>query len=412
MNPSSLLKNSLPLCAGLLVMMGGPMLAGTLTYQLRIEPVERDRAHVPVTVEIFLPVVEEERGRVPRLQDSDGITRPVQAEFIGSGRDQTARLSWVEPSIAGQESPRFTLTLTSAESDNQPGDGFRFEYGEGFQDLFFGNRGIYRYVTLYDPARHQDTHKPYHQIYRFDGEGFITKGPGGDFQHHKGIYLGWNHTRIDGQNYDFWHAPREYQKHEQFLDERKVAGPVFARSASTTHWNTPAGQPLVRDTREVTTWKLAGDRILLDYVITIQSLVGDFHLGGDAHHAGFQFRASQKVAERAAETVILSPAGAKENPKDLWSDAQWMAMAFNIEGQPYTVVHLDHPDNPGPTTYSTRNYGRFGAFFSSGVEAEEPLVLKYRLLVKNADPEEAEVLSGLHADFLEPASVRVESLQF
>jgi hypothetical protein len=45
---------------------------------------------------------------------------------------------------------------------------------------------------------------------------------------------------------------------------------------------------------------------------------------------------------------------------------------------------LDHPSNPRPTTFSTRPYGRFGAYFDREVAPGEPLTLKYRLHIQSA----------------------------
>lgn len=385
-----------------------------LSWRLQVEPVEWERVNAPVTAEIPLPSeAETPPAWSAHLTGADATPRTAQVEAQNDDNGtRVVLLHWVEPSIGKGESPRFFLTLTPAEETSEADDLFRFVEAEDYQDLFYGERPVSRLVTIYDPNRHADTHKPYHHVYDFKGNGFITKGPGGLFPHHKGIYLGWNQTRLlDGETHDFWHARSAYQEHREFLSDRQLTGPVLARSSSVTDWKTPDGTAVVQDTREVTTWKLAEDAILLDYLITIQPLAGDIYLGGDAHHAGFQFRASQEVAENRDETVIITPNQVKRESDGIWSNAPWMALSFDVGGNPYTVLHLDHvKNNPSPTVYSTRDYARFGAFFTSPVLDGDPLVLKYRILVKGFrgdDTVTSEALDAHHADYLNPVSVRV-----
>src|SRR5215213_7443546 len=67
---------------------------------------------------------------------------------------------------------------------------FHFADGDGYRELLFGDKPIYRYVNKYDPADRENTLKPFHHLYGLHGEGYITKGPGGLYTHHRGIFLG------------------------------------------------------------------------------------------------------------------------------------------------------------------------------------------------------------------------------
>lgn len=397
--------------AGSFFLSARPLPARSEAYRLEIEAVERERVNLPVAVD--LPLSERGRGRwSARLRREDGTERPAQVEVLEQEGGRLLRVYWTEPEIAAGESAVYRLTLSPGVRSGG-GEEFRLEHEEGHQELLFGARRIFRYVTAYEAERHAETHKPYHQLYDREGENFITKGPGGQYSHHKGIFLGWNQTRVgEEEMYDFWHAPREYQQHRSFLRDRQMTGPVVARSVSTTDWKTPEGEAVVRDTRDVRTWRLPGDELLLDFEITIEALEEDVHLGGDAHHAGFQFRASQEVAENPGGTFVLHPEGAERQENDIWSGAAWMAIGFDAGDRPYTVVHMDHPEqNPADTTYSVRDYGRFGAFFTADVAREKPLVLNYRLLVipaREGAGLSVEALEGRHADFMQPPVVRWE----
>lgn len=79
------------------------------------------------------------------------------------------------------------------------------------------------------------------------------------------------------------------------------------------------------------------------------------------------------------------------------------------------MASFDHPDNPRPTVYNTRAYGRLGPFFRATLKEGEPLVVRYRLLVRAlpdaAGPvlveRTAESLSREHASYANPIVVRL-----
>jgi hypothetical protein len=110
-------------------------------------------------------------------------------------------------------------------------------------------------------------------------------------------------------------------------------------------------------------------------------------LEGDPQHAGFHFRAAQEVEKTAKETRYTLPADAKPRvdakgkPQDVVDNANWVVCSFLIGEKRYAVAHFNDPKNPAPIQYSTRAYGRFGAFFKTEVKPESPLTLRYRLVV-------------------------------
>lgn len=284
------------------------------------------------------------------------------------------------------------LTACSTQAQDKATGGakaeFQFVDGDGFRELHVGHTPIYRYVTRYDPADHANTFKPFHHVYGFHGEGFLTKGPGGWFTHHRGIFFGFK-----TQYGDFWHCPDVSQRHVEFLKDRELITDDSARTASTTEWIDKTGKAVVRDTREVTA-RRTKDEFVLDFDITVESLPGsgEVDLGGDPHHAGFHFRAAQEVTGEPEDTkakttglaTFTTPASAQEGKNSTTTNADWVACFFKIKEHPYVVAHFDHPSNPRPITYSVRPYGRFGSYCPMKVKEGEPLKLRYRLIVMNA----------------------------
>jgi hypothetical protein len=301
--------------------------------------------------------------------------------------------------------------LALSAGANARENGFHFVDGAGFRELLFADQPIYRYVTpAYDPSNRDATLKPFMHVYGLHNEGFITKGAGGMETHHRGLFFGFK-----TQYGNFWACNDGHQQQERYVAERQFADAHAARMASVVDWITKDGKPVVRDTREVTATRPGDDAIVLDFDIVVESLNGDIELGGDPHHAGFHFRAAEEVqgpsttkpSIRSGLATYVRSAQAKLTKNDEWLDTAWAAGMFSIKGNPYVVIHMNDPSNPGPVTYSTRPYGRFGAFFTTTLKQSQPLHLRYRIVVldgKTHPNPTVETLSPLYDDFLKSSA--------
>jgi hypothetical protein len=98
------------------------------------------------------------------------------------------------------------------------------------------------------------------------------------------------------------------------------------------------------------------------------------------------------VNERQAETRYLRPETAHGGDNDVWHDLLWCVGGFAIRGVRYEVLHASHPDNPadGETVYSTRAYGRFGAFSEFDLEPGREYRLRYRIVVTQSEESDDE----------------------
>ena len=65
--------------------------------------------------------------------------------------------------------------------------------------------------------------------------------------------------------------------------------------------------------------------------------------------------------------------------KGVWEDV-WAGWRVVVGGQRYYTLYLDHSQNPKPSYYSERDYGRFGSYFKASVEPGRPLSVRYRLI--------------------------------
>ena len=320
--------------------------------------------------------------------------------------DDGATVRWIEPNLPAGEAKSYALSQAE-----KPPAVFRFSDGEGWRDLYHGDVPVWRDMIKWDPADRENTFKPFEHVHAFGPAdssraesgpdsnpsgghaSFITKGPGGKFPHHRGIFFGYK-AQAGGQDLgDFWHGREGVtQRHVKYLTAEEFAGPVAARCAGVTDWVGKDGKmAVVRDTRTETTWRAAPDHLILDYDIEVISLLDKpVRLFADAHHGGFHFRAAQEVADalgangKPGAATYERPGSAKDTGNDIWADCPWVRCAFDVKGVRYVVTMLDHPSNPRPTTFSTRPYGRFGAYFDREVTSAEPLKLKYRLDIQSA----------------------------
>ncbi|HEV2294912.1 MAG TPA: DUF6807 family protein [Tepidisphaeraceae bacterium] len=350
---------------------------------------------------------------------------PVQIERVG---DDTVIMRWIEPDLQPGQPKTYKLDL-DVKQQRKPV--FAFAEGDGFRDLKFGDRGVYRHMTRYDPADHAATFKPFHHIFGMHGEGFITNGPGSEewgksgegirFPHHRGLFFGYNKTPYG----DFWHGKDGVsQRHREYIKGREFSGPVAAREVSVNEWTTAHDKPIIRDMRELTTWRVDDEHIVLDFEVTLETLTGEtVQLRGDAQHSGFHFRAANSVGQDDAATqpttrgssggnvAYIRPERAVAKGNDVWADCPWVYAGFSIKGHPYGVSEMNAPTNPEPTVFSTRPYGRFGAFVNDQeVSPGKPLKLKYRFIVRSpSEPPDAKQLESEYQAWITPVTVTAEN---
>jgi hypothetical protein len=277
------------------------------------------------------------------------------------------------------------LFSADAASDSLSGEGFAISDDPGNAlDVTLDGRTVARYMYAYDKSsdeRLHETYKTYLHVFDADGAAPITKGMGGKYTHHRGIFIGWNKIDFGGEVYDRWHMKGGEMIHQEFLE--KSGGPDHAVVTSLTHWNDTDGQPIVREERTMTFRRASAPaRLAIDFTAKLEAPNGDLVLGGDPEHAGIQYRPADEVV--LDETVFIFPKEEADPKKDL--DYPWVGVTYTLNGKRYSVVHMNHPANPKETKYSAyRDYGRFGAFFTKAIESGQTLTVQYRFLIAEGE---------------------------
>lgn len=261
-------------------------------------------------------------------------------------------------------------------------------------ELVHGKRKIARYVyQKMDPSNRELTYKPFHHIYQNDNNVFLTKGAGGKFSHHRGIFFGFSKCRIfkndtELANVDTWHCKRAYQVHEKIV-EKKV-NKNLASHTSEISWRLDDGIVFITEKRTLSFSLMSDSSIKVDFKSLLSTDFEKVTLDGDPQHAGFQFRASNEIAQNNSnQTYYTRPVDGKGLPgqtknwpknKDM-KNLLWKAQTVFLNDSSYTTLYLDHPENPKPSFYSERDYGRFGSFFKSQVTPNNELTIRYRLII-------------------------------
>ena len=244
-------------------------------------------------------------------------------------------------------------------------------------DVVYAGRTVARYMTAFDPQRWDETARPYLHIMDAAGEKPITKGPGGLFPHHRGIFIGYSRLTVDGQSYNLWGMGSGSQVHQEFVDQH--AGEDEARFTSLVHWNTKDGKRLLEEQRTFVFRAVQPPGLVCVEVISkLTAVAGDTVLNGDPEHAGVQYRPADELDKSV--TRYLFPAESNDPRRDL--DLPWAALCYALDGQTYTVVQMNHPKNPKQSVWSAyRDYGRFGVFAKTEIARGQTLELRYRFCV-------------------------------
>lgn len=222
--------------------------------------------------------------------------------------------------------------------------------------------------------------KPYLHVFGPNGELLTDWSAEQRFPHHRGIFIGWNKIRADGESSDLWHLRRgEKMIVREAKSSTSATGAVIT---AAIEWHAAEGKGLlVKETRTLAISQPAPEKTQVDahFVLTAAR---DLSLDGDLQHAGIHFRASREVAERESETKYLwEPDRPGENGRVRSTELKWCRLIFPIGNKTFTATELNAPGNP-VEELSWRAYGRFGFFFKKDLSKDESLDVRYRFITQ------------------------------
>ena len=310
-----------------------------------------------------------------------------------------------------------TAQMTLGErTEAGPGD-FAWKHSEGLETLSKGDRAVLRFnsPTLDEssPQAREATFKVFHEAFSPDGKRLVTKGVGGLFTHHRGLFYGFMKTTYGKNTVDIWHCKGDTHQASKgcFHVEQ---GPVLGRHLVRIDWNGVKKETFAKEEREVGAFAVPGGT-LIELASRLTPTDLPVKLDGDPQHAGFHFRANNEVAAKTKdETIFIRPDGAgKPGTEVNWPgnkkhvDLPWLGMSFVVGGKRFTAAYLDRPANPKEARFSERTYGRVGSYFVTTATKEKPLVVVYRVWLQEGEMKPDDIAARSRA-FVEPVTVKVK----
>lgn len=376
-------------------------------FTLRAGTDSLKRMFQPMRVEIPVAQFEPALPKTPTGLDAtlrkDGAAgeRPAQVLWTAANA-ATITILWMEEGLAPSQSHSWRLQV-STPSGAVPA-GFKTVKVDSGIDVVHGTNKVYRYQDIHDPAKSGETRRPWNHIYGSDGK-YISKGNEGEHPHQRGVMMGWN---VNGHGY-WTNGGGTLQIHKGYDAALDVSGPVFSRVSSTISWQHNKIEEIV-ETRTVEAWWVKPGVTLLDFRFALAEPAGkSFSLEGEGAHAGMQFRAGDEVNLNREDSLLGAKHYSQEGPfrtgANYAGKGHWIAQLFPIRGIRYVGLVMDHLDNPKPTEFPSRDYGRFGVFFNHVQPAGKPLPLYYRFLFADRSVQDTAGLGASWNSFQYPPAV-------
>jgi hypothetical protein len=428
----TLARTLLAVSLGLLI--SGSAAAETYSFKLKVDAGEYDRTNVPVRVVMLVPIgvadvntVEltsgAETNRAP-LSILAQLTKPPLLDSVGLAQGTARRqLHFILPNLKAQQALTLAGTLDTAAGKTPAATAYHWhDTPSDYAELTYGDRPVLRYmykaIDETSKESREQTFKVFHHVYDPTGKQIVTKGPGGLYTHHRGLFFGFNRISYDDgkKKADTWHCTNDaFLSHEGFVSED--AGPVVGRQRVKIDWHGPGKEVFATEEREFTVYDVPGGT-MIEFASRLRTQAGPVRLDGDPQHAGFHFRASNEVNESTkSQTYYIRPDGVgKPGETRNWAadgkgdktqvNFPWKAMSFVLGNQRYTAAMLDKPTNPKEARFSERDYGRFGSYFEYDLTEEKPLELNYRVWLQAGAMTPAQV-AALDTDFVAPPEVKI-----
>jgi hypothetical protein len=368
-------------------------------------------------------------GHAAKLRLSDGSR--IDAQIVPAGLLDTRAppdacdLVFVLPKLEAGAKVELEAEILTADTSAPPGETangreprLRWADESGAATLLFSGKPLIRAeLPVYDASSEEartKSYKPFHHVFDPATGIRLTKGDGGVYPHHRGIFFGYNrifHGPGKKTASDCWHCKgQERQECREVLEQ--TAGAVAALQRLAIEWIGSDGEPVLEEVREIEALPVR-DGTVIEFASRLTS-AAPLLLDGDPQHSGVHFRATNEVAETTkGETYYIRPDGKAEPgqfrnwPQDAsYVNAPWHAASFIVGGQRYTVLRVNRPANPGEARMSERDYARFGSYFEHELLPDRPLQLGYRFWVQPGELTVDEA-ARIAADYATPAAVMV-----
>jgi hypothetical protein len=411
----------------LAVALCGDAYAASAKLIVTLDAGKHNRKNTPVKVVVTLPAALKDSQLARQTDVPKGTAILAQVTKLGlfassdaaDDKDTIVReLHFVVPELKSGQSMSLAFEISTAIESPEKQFAWKDTAGKEMTLSFAGKPALrYMHEKLDEstPVRRAETYKPYHHVFDPASDKLVTKGPGGLYPHHRGLYYGFSKCAYGkGKRADTWHCKgKVHQAHKQFVASE--AGPVLGRHGIDIGWHGADGKEFAIEQRELTVYHLPGGN-LIEFASKLRGIDLPLKVDGDPQHAGFQFRASQEVPDKTKkQTYYVRPDGiGKQGATRNWpgqktqKNLPWAAISFVLGDQRYTAARLAHPANPKPTMHSERDYGRFGSYFVSEIkDKDDSIDINYRIWIQRGEMT-VDGVAAASNDFAEPVKAEAE----
>ncbi len=244
-----------------------------------------------------------------------------------------------------------------------------------------------------------------------------------DHPHHKSLWSAYGEVRlVDGppETHDLW-AEGDGSGNQRAKDVTWGSGDAYGWIKSDNVWETGAGEPLIRETREYRFYAAPENGRLIDVKVTFTAEFGDAEFKDTKEGGIVAVRMRPDICN--AKAVITNALG-DEGEKAAWGKpAPWCDFSGDSPAAGWLgLAVFDHPGNPRhPSSWHVRNYGLMGAnafgyshfikeAYNKGlipengdlvIKKDAPVTFNYRVYAHKGNVKEAAV-ADRYADYKTP----------
>lgn len=261
-----------------------------------------------------------------------------------------------------------------------------------------GDRSVLSYQR--DPVTmHGHTRAGFvHPLYGLDGE-LLTDSFPKDHRHHQGIFWAWHQLWVGNQKVgDPWIT----KDHLVVVRDAKILdqGPEFATVDINAEWTTSAlgesgdSKSIVAEQTRIRVFREQGDVQFVDFTIRLTPLVPDVRIGGSEDVKGYS---GFTVRVKPPSDMKIYTADGILNGDAVQTQSSWAGVSGSFaEGRASGIAILTHPiADQSPTRWVLRHYGMQNVAYPGRdpitLSADNPLVLRHRLVIHRGSTEEANI---------------------
>jgi hypothetical protein len=231
-----------------------------------------------------------------------------------------------------------------------------------------------------------------HPLYGPDGEELTLDWDEAGHPHHRGIYWAWPEVDYRGERGDLHALQRVFARPTGNIELRQGEG--FAEIEAENEWRWEDKTPIVRETVTIRAHQAGEHGRYIDLQFEFVSLSDDVSIArrGTKAYGGLNIR----LAPVAGLKLSHHADPPESQPRQAW---QYATGAWAETDTPTTFVVLEHADNPDyPGDYVPYpNLPWFQPTFPRAntrytISTDKPLMLRYRLLIVDGSPPEADAL--------------------